>query len=72
MCDEHSVDDATRHVRHGGVTRRQFGALSVSTGVVMLLPRAAAALETTSAAVDVPTPDGSAEVRAPVYGPVPF
>ncbi len=61
MCDEHSVDDANRHLRNGGFTRRQFGALSVSTGVVLLVPRAAAALEVTSAAVEVPTPDGSAD-----------
>jgi carboxymethylenebutenolidase len=61
MCDEHSVDDANRHPRNGGFTRRQFGALSVGTGVAILLPRAASALEVTSAAVDVPTPDGTAD-----------
>ncbi len=61
MCDEHSVDDANRHLRNGGLTRRQFGALSVGTGVALLVPRAAAALEVTSAALDVPTPDGSAD-----------
>ncbi len=62
MCDERTAREAEDYLRGSGqVTRRGFGALSVGTGLAMLLPRAANALEVTGANVQVPTPDGMAD-----------
>ena len=62
MCDERTAREAEDYLRASGqVTRRGFGALSVGTGLAMLLPRAANALEVTAANVQVPTPDGTAD-----------
>ena len=62
MCDEETRRDEEESLRRSGnLTRREFGALSVGTGLAMLLPRAAAALEVTAIDVEVPTPDGTAD-----------
>ncbi len=62
MCDEETLRDEEDHLRRSaGLTRREFGTLSLGTGLAMLLPRAAAALPVTAANVEVPTPDGSAD-----------
>ena len=62
MCNEDTLRDAEDYLRRSGnLTRREFGALSVGTGLAMLLPRAAAALEVTAANVEVATPDGTAD-----------
>ncbi len=62
MCDENSFRDEEDHLRRSGnLNRRDFGALSLGTGLAMALPRAADALQVTAANVDVPTPDGVAD-----------
>ena len=62
MCDERTLRDEEDYLsRSGRLTRREFGALTAGTGLAMLLPRAAAALEVTGANVEVPTPDGTAD-----------
>ena len=62
MCDERTLRDADDYLRRSGnLTRREFGALSVGTGLAMLLPRAANALAVTAADVEVSTPDGTAD-----------
>ena len=62
MCDEATLRDAEDYLRRSGsLTRRKFGALSVGTGLAMLLPRSAAALEVRAADVEVSTPDGTAD-----------
>ena len=62
MCDERTVNDVNEYLRrHEGLTRRQFGALSVGTGLAMFFPRAADAQDVTGADVDVTTPDGTAD-----------
>ena len=62
MCDEETRRDEEEYLRRSGnLTRREFGALSVGTGLAMLLPRAAAALEVSAIDVEVPTPDGMAD-----------
>ncbi len=62
MCDEKTLRDADDYLRRSGnLTRREFGALSVGTGLAMLLPRAANALAVTAADVEVSTPDGAAD-----------
>ena len=62
MCDEETLRDAEAYLRRSGnLTRRAFGALSVGTGLAMMLPRAAAALSVTATNVEVSTPDGTAD-----------
>ena len=62
MCDERTIRNAEDRLRRpGGLARREFGVLSASAGVAMLLPRAAAALEVTAGNVEVSTPDGTAD-----------
>ena len=62
MCDERTLRDAEDYLRRSGrLTRRKFGALSVGTGLAMLLPRAASALQVTAENVEVSTPDGTAD-----------
>ena len=62
MCDERTLRDEEEYLRRSGnLTRREFGALSVGTGLAMLLPRAATALEVSAADVEVSTPDGTAD-----------
>ena len=62
MCDERTLREAENYLRRSGnLTRREFGALSVGTGLAMLLPRAATALEVTAADVAVSTADGTAD-----------
>ncbi|MYJ94906.1 MAG: dienelactone hydrolase family protein [Proteobacteria bacterium] len=62
MCDERTQRDVEDYLRHSAsLTRRDFGTLSLGAGLAMLLPRAATALEVTAAAVEVPTPDGTAD-----------
>jgi carboxymethylenebutenolidase len=60
MCDEHFEDDLEKYARPG-LTRRQFGALSIGASMAMLLPRSADALDVTEAEVNVKTPDGTAD-----------
>ena len=62
MCDERTVHEVNDYLRRSGnLTRRQFGALSVGTGLAMFLPRAADAQDVTGADVEVATPDGTAD-----------
>ena len=62
MCDERTQRDAEEYLRRSGsLTRREFGALSMGTGLAMLLPRAATALEVSARNVEIPTPDGTAD-----------
>jgi carboxymethylenebutenolidase len=61
MCDDNSIDDMNEAARLAGITRRHFGALSVATGLAMLLPAAANAADVTDADIEVKTPDGVAD-----------
>ena len=62
MCDEETLRDEEAYLRRSGnLTRRAFGALTVGTGLAMVLPRVAAALQVTAADVEVSTPDGTAD-----------
>ena len=62
MCDEKTVEEASRHLRRTGqLTRREFGTLSAAASLAMLLPRAANAQEVTEADVEITTPDGTAD-----------
>ena len=62
MCDEKTMDDMDEYLRRSGnLSRRQFAAVSVATGLAALLPRAAQALDVTGADIEVKTPDGLAD-----------
>ena len=62
MCDERTQREAEDYLhRSGHLTRREFGALSVGTGLAMLLPRAATAQEVSATNVEIPTPAGTAD-----------
>ena len=62
MCDHDSIEDIIAYqLKSGALSRRQFGALSVGTGLAALLPAIAGALEVRGADVDITTPDGTAD-----------
>ena len=57
MCEhDHFENDLDRYM-----TRRQFGALTAGAGLMMMLPRAADALDIVDADVAIETPDGVAD-----------
>ena len=68
MCDEHTADDNDRLL--GGVSRRDFGAMTGAAGLVMMLPAPADAMTVKGRDVAVTTPDGSADAYfvAPATG----
>jgi carboxymethylenebutenolidase len=59
MCEQDDLDGFAR--RAGEVTRRQFGAMTLSAGVVAAMPALGSASATTGADVDIKTPDGVAD-----------
>jgi carboxymethylenebutenolidase len=61
MCDQHFEDDLKQFLLRRNVSRREFGALSASAGLMAILPRAANAQDVTEADVEVTTPDGTAD-----------
>ncbi len=62
MCDNDSLDDMVAYtLRTRGLSRRQFGALTLGAGLVSALPPTANAAETTHSEVEIKTPDGTAD-----------
>jgi carboxymethylenebutenolidase len=61
MCDNDSLDDMLEYQRKSGVSRRQFGALTLGAGLLPLLPKGAGAAELVESEVDIKTPDGTAD-----------
>ena len=62
MCDNDSLGDLIEYRLRAGLSRRQFGALSLGAGVLSLLPSVAgAAVEVQESEVDIRTPDGTAD-----------
>jgi len=62
MCDRVSIEDIIEYqLRSPGFSRRQFGALTLGTGLASLLPAVAGALDTQDAEVDIRTPDGTCD-----------
>lgn len=61
MCDNDSLDDIVEYQRRSGVSRRQFGTLTLGAGLFSLLPKSAAAAELVESDVDIKTPDGTAD-----------
>lgn len=62
MCDQdHFADDLEKYLIRNALTRRRFGLLTAGAGVMLLLPRAADALEVIESDVEIATPDGVAD-----------
>jgi len=63
MCDDRTIHEMNEHLEKSGgdLTRRDFGALSVGTGLSILLPSVANAQAVTESDVNVTTPDGTAD-----------
>jgi carboxymethylenebutenolidase len=62
MCDNDSINDMIEYkLRTGGLSRRQFGALTLGASVASTLPPIANATETKESEVEIKTPDGTAD-----------
>jgi carboxymethylenebutenolidase len=62
MCDNDSMDDMMEYeLKSGGVSRRQFGALTLGAGMLTLLPPVANAAEVKESEVEIKTPNGTAD-----------
>lgn len=61
MCDNDSFDDMLEFQRRSELSRRQFGAITVGTGLALMLPALAEAAEVKESEVEIKTPDGTAD-----------
>src|SRR3954468_23105406 len=61
MCDNDSINDIIEYNRRTGLSRREFGALTLGAGLVSALPAMAAGVETTESEVTIKTPDGTCD-----------
>ncbi len=59
MCEHDDMDEFAR--RSGELSRRQFGAITLGTGLAMMLPRLADAADVKESEVEIKTPDGTAD-----------
>ena len=61
MCDNDSIDDMLEFQRRAELSRRQFGAMTVGTGLMFMLPKLADAAEVTESEVEIKTADGTCD-----------
>jgi carboxymethylenebutenolidase len=61
MCDSDSINDIIEYNRRTGLSRREFGALTLGAGLISALPAGAATVETTESEVEIKTADGTAD-----------
>jgi len=62
MCDNDSIKDMVEYNRRtGGLSRREFSALTLGAGLISALPAIANAAETKDSEVEIKTPDGTAD-----------
>ena len=62
MCDNDAMDDMIEYnLRSGGLSRRQFGALTVGVGLASVLPAVANAAEVKESDIDIKTADGTCD-----------
>lgn len=62
MCDNDSMNDIVEYnLRKGGLSRRQFSALTLGAGLASALPPVANAAETKDSEVEIKTPDGTCD-----------
>jgi len=63
MCDNDSLDDMVRYPLREGLSRREFGALTLGAGVVGMAPSIASAAETKESEIEIKTPDGTCDAH---------
>jgi carboxymethylenebutenolidase len=61
MCDNDSIDDMLDFQRRAELSRRQFGAMTVGTGIALMLPTVTEAAEVKESEVEIRTPDGTTD-----------
>jgi carboxymethylenebutenolidase len=61
MCDNDSLDDMVKYDLRSGLSRRQFGALTIGAGIVGMAPTIAGAAETKDSEIEIKTPDGTCD-----------
>jgi carboxymethylenebutenolidase len=61
MCDNDSIHDILEFQRRAELSRRQFGAMSVGTGLLFMLPRLADAAEVKESEIQIKTADGTCD-----------
>jgi carboxymethylenebutenolidase len=62
MCDRDAIEDIIEYqLKASVVSRRQFGALTLGTGLASMLPALGQAADSVEAEVDIKTPDGTAD-----------
>ncbi len=63
MCDRHTLEDTIEYQLRGGLSRRQFGALTLGAGLTSMITPIARGdeLPVSESAVDIHTPDGTAD-----------
>jgi carboxymethylenebutenolidase len=61
MCDNDSIRDMLEFQRHAEMSRRQFGAMTVGTGLMFMLPKLADASEVKESDVEIKTADGTCD-----------
>ena len=70
MCEKDDFDEMYEVARVRELSRRQFGALTLSAGLTAMLPRAADAADTEDSEIEIKTPDGTCDayIVHPVKG----
>lgn len=61
MCDNDSMDDMLEFQRRAELSRRQFGAMTVGTGLMFMLPKLADAAEVKESEIEIKTADGTCD-----------
>ena len=61
MCDNDSIHDMLEFQRRAEMSRRQFGAMTVGTGLMFMLPKLADAAEVNESDVEIKTADGTCD-----------
>jgi carboxymethylenebutenolidase len=61
MCDNDALDDMVSYRLRAGLSRRQFGALTLTAGLLSLVPPVAGAVAVEEREVEIHTPDGTCD-----------
>ena len=61
MCDNDSIHDILEFQRRAELSRRRFGAMTVGTGLMFMLPKLANAAEVKESEIEIKTPDGTCD-----------
>jgi carboxymethylenebutenolidase len=61
MCDQDSIEDMLEFQRRAELSRRQFGAMTVGTGLALMLPTLTEAADVKESEVEIKTADGTCD-----------